>query len=109
MYKTLLGLILTGLLGVNVAVAAKTPMVAIAVSPDKSVTIVLYDTPCAGKVAGLIDNPEALAKSKTSKVTVNGRALEACWMAGDEVIGLILENGQTGEIPMAYFEKAEAV
>ena len=110
MNKLFLTFILTMLLGVNTVLAAKTPLVMVATSPDGTVKIILTDEPCAGKVAALIESAGPMAPEvKQATVIVKGKTMEACWMAMGGGVGILSEDGQEGMVGYEHFKPAEDV
>jgi hypothetical protein len=86
------------------SVFGKTPPEAyVATSPDGSVVVTLYTTPCDNKVTPII-HPQLLPQLKAGKVVVPGKSLDACWGQVEDEIVVLMENGTHGSLPSSEFK-----
>ena len=105
-----LGLVLSLLLCLNTVVSAETPWKMQAISPDHSVVITLFNTPCLNTKIGSLLSPEIIEKLTAGTVVVNGVQMAACWSALKEGgIAIIAEDGQVGELDPDLFHKVDDV
>lgn len=102
MKKYLAGLAIIGLL-FGVSVSAKIESFS-ARSEDGTVVVTITKNPCPESIQAKV-NPDYRKYLKEAMVSFKGTKLAACWLQlPDNTVGIIDEQGDTGNIPISEFK-----
>lgn len=96
MFKTLLGLLL---------VAVLLPAGAALQATAGSDSVTLRSVPCIStKVLSHIP-AEFHKEFQKADAYINGKSIEACWLLGNDLVGVMFEDGEVGMIPTSVFKE----
>ena len=102
MKKYIAGLALIGLLFGSLALAKIESFSA--QSEDGTMVVTITKSPCSDKILALV-NPEYRKSMKAATVVFNGKKMDACWLQlPDNSVGIIDEEGDSGQIGISQFK-----